>query len=112
MTEKTEELSYEKINPHYYKNKEIETIDAILSQLSPLEAVGYLRGASLKHKMRFGEKHGGTINASLKDLGKSDWYTNRLMRYLNDMQNKGIDLQEVLPKDKENVSKLFKEKNK
>ena len=30
----------EKINPDYYKKKDIETIDAILSQLSFLEAVG------------------------------------------------------------------------
>jgi hypothetical protein len=102
----------EKINPDYYKDKDIETIDAILSQLSFLEAVGYLRGSALKYQMRFGEKHGATLDASLTDIGKSNWFQEYLMKYLNDAKHKGIDLQEVTLKDKVNVEKLFKEKNK
>ena len=73
----------ETINPDYYKNKDIETIDAILSQLSLLEAVGYLRGSALKYQMRFGEKHGTTIDASLTDIGKSNWYQEKLNATIN-----------------------------
>ena len=102
----------EQINPPYYKNKDIETIDAILSQLSYKEAVGYLRGSSLKYQMRFGEKHGSTIAASLTDIGKSNWYQEKLMQYLNDAKKQGLDLKEDLPKGFENIEKLFKEKNK
>tara|TARA_R100001143_G_C3277401_1_gene95070 strand:+ start:43 stop:357 length:315 start_codon:yes stop_codon:yes gene_type:complete len=102
----------EKINPDYYKNKDIETIDAILSQLSLLEAVGYLRGSALKYQMRFGEKHGTTIDASLTDIGKSNWYQEKLMEYLNDAKKQGIDLKEALPKGCENIEQLFKDKNK
>ena len=102
----------EKINPDYYKNKDIETIDAILSQLSLLEAVGYLRGSALKYQMRFGEKHGATIDVSLTDIGKSNWYQEKLMKYLNDAKKQGIDLKEALPKGCENIEQLFKDKNK
>ena len=48
--------------------------------------------------MRFGEKHGTTINASLTDIGKSNWYQEYLMKYLNDAKKLGIDLKEALPK--------------
>jgi hypothetical protein len=102
----------EKINPDYYKNKDIETIDAILSQLSFLEAVGYLRGSALKYQMRFGEKHGATIDVSLTDIGKSNWYQEKLMKYLNDAKKQGMDFKEILPKGCENIEQLFKEKNK
>ena len=76
-------MSEEKINPPYYK-KDIETINAILSQLSYKEAVGYLRGSSLKYQMRFGEKHGGTTDASLTDIGKSNWYQEKLTKYMKE----------------------------
>jgi len=102
----------EKINPDYYKNKGIETIDAILSQLSFLEAVGYLRGSALKYQMRFGEKHGATIDVSLTDIGKSNWYQEKLMKYLNDAKKQGLDFKEILPKGCENIEQLFKDKNK
>ncbi len=96
----------EQINPHYYK-KDIETIDAILSQLSYKEAVGYLRGSSLKYQMRFGEKHGGTTDASLTDICKSNWYMEKLIQYLNDLKKSGGVIEKA-----DNVSELFKEKNK
>ena len=50
----------EEINPQHYK-KSIETYDAIISQLSPLEVVGYLRSQVLKYTMRFGAKHESTV---------------------------------------------------
>ena len=94
----------EQINPDHYK-KDIETIDAITSQLSPMENIGGLRWQILKYVMRMGDKHGGTIDACLMDIGKAEWYINRLIKYLNDLK-----------KDKSfidtpsNVAELFKEK--
>ena len=70
------------INPPHYKNKSIETFDAICSQLSPMEVIGYLRSQIMKYTMRMGEKHNGTIEACIMDIGKADWYTNKLLKYL------------------------------
>ena len=42
-------------NPSHYK-KPIQTADAIMSQMTPEENIGYLRGAALKHLCRFGAK--------------------------------------------------------
>ena len=94
----------EEINTQHYK-RDIETIDAITSQLSPMENIGGLRWQILKYVMRMGDKHGGTIDACLMDIGKAEWYINRLIKYLNDLK-----------KDKSfidtpsNVAELFKEK--
>ena len=94
----------EQINPSHYK-KDIETIDAITSQLSPMENIGGLRWQILKYVMRMGDKHGGTIDACWMDIGKAEWYINRLIKYLNDLK-----------KDKSfidtpnNVAELFKDK--
>jgi len=38
----------EQINPDHYKDKLIETFDAIVSQLTPIEVVGFLRGQIMK----------------------------------------------------------------
>lgn len=46
------------INPHYYKNKAIETIDAIESQLTKDEFIGYLKGQIWKYLARHREKNG------------------------------------------------------
>ena len=75
----------ESINPNHYK-KSIETYDAITSQLSPMEVIGYLRSQIMKYTMRMGEKHNGTIEACIMDIGKADWYTNKLLKYLNDLK--------------------------
>ena len=58
----------EQINPDHYK-KSIQTYDAIVSQLSPLEVVGFLRSQILKYTMRFGAKHESTVEACLMDVG-------------------------------------------
>jgi len=78
----------EQINPDHYKDKLIETFDAIVSQLTPIEVVGFLRGQIMKYTMRLGSKHGGTVEAKLMDAGKADWYNNKLMQYLNDYKDK------------------------
>ena len=63
----------EQINPDHYK-KSIQTYDAIVSQLSPLEVVGFLRSQILKYTMRFGAKHESTVEACLMDVRKAGWY--------------------------------------
>jgi|TARA_B100001964_G_C13736051_1_gene380965 hypothetical protein len=97
----------EQINPDYYKNKKIETYEAIVSQLSPLEVIGALKWQIMKYMMRFGEKHGGDIDASLTDTSKAHWYMEKLIQYLNDLKKSGGVIEKA-----DNVSELFKEKNK
>ena len=95
----------ESVNPNYYKNKQIETYEAIVSQLSPLERIGYLRSQVMKYTMRFGEKHGETINASLMDSSKAHWYLEKLIAYLNDLKLEGHDIEATT-----NIAELFKDK--
>jgi len=94
----------EQISPQHYK-KSIETFDAISSQLSPMEQIGGLRWQILKYVMRMGDKHGGTIDACIMDIGKADWYLNKLIEYLNDLKN---DKSFIHSPD--NVAELFKDK--
>ena len=95
----------ESVNPNYYKNTQIETYEAIVSQLSPLERIGYLRSQVMKYTMRFGEKHGETINASLMDSSKAHWYLEKLIAYLNDLKLEGHDIEATT-----NIAELFKDK--
>ena len=69
----------ESINPNHYK-KSIETYDAITSQLSP-------------------------IDACIMDIGKADWYLNKLIKYLNDLKNDKSFIDRP-----NNVAELFKDK--
>ena len=94
----------EQINPDHYK-KSIETFDAITSQLSPMENIGGLRWQILKYVMRMGDKHDGTIDACIMDIGKADWYLNKLIQYLNDLKNDNRLLMQP-----NNVAELFKDK--
>ncbi len=93
----------DQINPPHYTNKSIETFDAICSQLSPMEIIGYCRSQVLKYSMRFGSKDGGTLDACLTDISKSEWYTNKLIQYLNDLKHDGSFISEP-----DNVAELFK----
>ncbi len=95
----------EKINPEYYKNKSIETFEAIASQLSPLETIGLFRGQILKYMMRFGEKENGSLDASITDASKAHWYLEKLIKYLNDLKKEGGSIEAA-----SNVSELFKDK--
>ena len=94
----------EQINPDHYK-KSIETFDAISSQLSPMEQIGGLRWQILKYVMRMGDKHGGTIDACIMDIGKADWYLNKLIEYFNDLKNDKSFIDSP-----NNVAELFKDK--
>jgi hypothetical protein len=66
----------DKINPNYYKNKTIETIDAIESQLTKDEFIGYLKGQIWKYLARHREKNG------IEDIRKAQWYLNKLEKML------------------------------
>jgi len=69
--------SKDKINPSYYKNKTIETIDVIESQLTQEEFVGYLKGQIWKYLARHREKNGH------EDIKKAQWYLNKLEKILS-----------------------------
>ncbi len=98
-------------DPKHYK-KSIQTWDAIISQLSHDEGVGYLKGSICKHLFRFGGKHGSTIRSKLMDVKKADKYLKKLIEIL-DKKNfdekkffKQIDEAEKFIEDN-NITKLF-----
>ena len=62
-------------SPSHYTQGSIETIDMIKESLTEEEFSGYLKGNILKYVCRY--KHKGM---PLKDLMKSQWYLERLMR--------------------------------
>ena len=95
-------------NPKHYKDKSIETWDAILSQVSEEEAIGYLRCSSMKHLMRFGSKGGLTIDKAIMDVMKSIRYSQKLLDVLNIIKKEGGIFKDF---DTANVENLFKGKD-
>lgn len=72
----------DQINPdHYKKGLKIETIEAILSQLTYPEAVGYLKGSALKYICRMGKKDGEPASIASE---KASWFLQRLNRYFRE----------------------------
>jgi hypothetical protein len=96
------------INPSYYKDKDIETIDAIESQVSPIEFLGFLRCSALQYLMRMGDKpeYGKSMSERLiVDAGKSLWMVDRLIRFLEKCKKKGIKFEhEELPDNIINIT--------
>jgi hypothetical protein len=94
------------INPDHYKNKTIETIHAICSQLTEVEMVGYLRASIMKYIMRFGSKNGLTLDKSIEDTKKSKWFMDQLLLELESIKKSGSDsykhsnVHSLFPKDK------------
>jgi len=91
-------------NPNHYK-KSIQTYDAIVSQLSSLEVVGFLRSQILKYTMRFGAKHGSSAEACLMDIKKANWYSAKL-----ELQLQGLGSPKQKAPDyvtKPNITNLF-----
>lgn len=70
------------INPSHYTSSKIECIDAIESALSPEEFKGFLRGNIIKYNWRCMQKNGA------EDLKKSQWYLDRLIKTLEDVESK------------------------
>lgn len=98
-------------DPKHYK-KQTQTWDAIISQLSDQEVVGYLKGSAAKHLFRSGEKHGGGLNSTVMDIKKSKKYIEKLLEFLDlkkaneKMFFKHIEDAEKMIKDN-NITKLF-----
>ena len=94
-------------NPSYYKDKDIETIDAIESQVSPIEFLGFLRCSALQYLMRMGNKpeYGKSMNERLTiDAGKASWMIDRLIKFLNKCDKKGYKFEhEELPNNVVNI---------
>lgn len=65
----------DKINPDYYKNKAIETIEVIKNELTSDEFRGYLKGQIFKYLARHRLKNG------IEDLKKAQWYMNYLIKF-------------------------------
>ena len=99
-------MQNESVNPDHYK-KAIQTCDAILSQQTHEENIGYLKGAGLKHLFRFGQKHGTSIDSIIMDLEKCLWYLKKLLNYLRALKEDGHDIRQ----SQENVTNLFKDKD-
>ena len=97
----------EQVNPDYYKNKKIETYEAIKSQLTPEEIIGGHRWMILKYMMRMGEKHGGSLAACRMDISKAHWYAEKLIQNFSDLESQGYEIKQA-----DNVSDLFKENKK
>ena len=62
----------DRINPSYYKNGDVECIDAIRSALGHDGFIGFLQGQVMKYVWRYQQKNG------LEDLHKAKWYLTRL----------------------------------
>ena len=90
--------------PHYQKS--IQTCDAIMSQMTPEENIGFLRGSAMKYLSRFGAKGGQTIAKAVMDLEKSNWFTQKLINYLKALEQDGSDLRNTTA----NVTNLFEDK--
>ena len=65
-------ISMDKINPDYYKQGDIECIDAIKSSMSHTEFCAYLKGSIMKYLWRYKQKNG------IEDIKKSLWYLKKL----------------------------------
>lgn len=61
------------VNPSYYKQGNIECIDALKDVMSPEEFKGFLRGNVIKYVWRTNKKNG------VEDLKKAQWYLTRLI---------------------------------
>jgi len=70
----------DKINPDYYKNKAIETIEVIRNELTSDEFRGYLKGQIFKYLARHRLKNG------IEDLKKAQWYMNYLVKFEQEME--------------------------
>lgn len=62
---------------HYQLYPNQEAIDVIRLTLSPQEYAGYLKGNSLKYRLRAGKK-----DDAARDLAKAAWYEAELFRFV------------------------------
>ena len=74
----------DKTNPNHYKDKPIQTIKAIQSQLTPDEFIGYLKGSMIKYVSRAGFKHPG-YDGMREDISKAHQISEFLLAHLTDL---------------------------
>ncbi len=77
----------DKINPDHYKKKSIETIEAIKSQMTEAEFIGYLKGSIMKYIARMGIKI-PTLEGAREDVSKAHWFIEYLLKTLTDLIKK------------------------
>lgn len=75
----TENKSEEHLKPSYYKNKNIETIDIIMDQLTDEEKEGFLQGMVIRYICRSTYK-----DHALDDFHKAKYYLDRLIKYCSE----------------------------
>lgn len=63
-------------NPEHYTTGDIECIDAIKASMSHEEYIGFLKGNVIKYLWRYRLKG---KEKSVEDLGKAQWYLNKLI---------------------------------
>ena len=80
-------MAKDEINPPHYKNKTIETIEAIKSQLTDAEFIGYLKGTIMKYIARMGIKV-PTLEGARTDVAKAHWFIEYLLKTLTDLIKK------------------------
>ena len=80
-------MTKDNINPPHYKNKSIETIEVIRSQLSEAEFIGYLKGTIIKYIARMGLKV-PTLEGAREDVAKAHWFVEYLLKTLTDLIDK------------------------
>ncbi len=71
----------------HYAAMEIDTIDLMLANASPAEAIGFLRWNAIKYLMRAGTKGGD--RGEMEDYDKAVVYTTWLQEYVTTWQNDG-----------------------
>ena len=80
-------MTKDNINPPHYKNKSIETIEVIKSQMTEAEFMGYLKGNIMKYVSRMGIKV-KSLEGARTDVAKAHWYIEYLLRFLTDLIKK------------------------
>jgi len=99
----------EEINPKIYTENDIETWDAIFSQLSIVESIGALKFLMCKYTMRSGKKGGCTIPKMKMDIKKSIRCGEKLVELLEKAEKEGFS---IVDEDENVVEDMFKRKKK
>jgi len=74
----------DEINPDYYRDEDIECIDAIRASMTPEAFRGYLKGTIQKYVWRYEDKN---PDRRAVDLFKAKWFLEKL---IEDVEREGI----------------------
>ena len=82
-------MNHDEINnpAHYQLFPDVEAIDVIKAALTPAEFIGYLKGSTLKYRLRAGDK-----GPAAKCIGKAHWYQNYLWNVMEYLKPDRADL--------------------